>query len=214
MGPITLGMQALNRTSGTQSPTLVSKASDTQSGSAPAKASALQTPLGPTDSGSRKAARSSTNLGAMMSSGLKIGAAVMGVIIGASALTGCASTSGTYQGPSYAEIHRATLTWESPTGNTDGTSFHDENGDGRIDGVRGFIVYRGDSPRAANGAYADSRELTNPDCKSRGGRTLCTYAWNGLPSGTHYFSVKAYKEITPGNRSISDFSNEASKTIP
>ncbi len=207
-------MQVQKHSAGAPQTTGTSAAARTGAAAPASSVSPLRIPLGPGSDGLAKTKRTPTNLGAMVSTGLKIGVAVMGVMIGAAALTGCASTSGVYQGPSYADAHRATLTWESPTGNTDGTTFHDENGDGRIDGVRGFIVYRGDGPRSANGGYAEARDLTRPDCKSRGGRTLCTYSWSGLPSGTHYFSVKAYKEITPGSRSISDYSNEAAKTIP
>lgn len=171
-------------------------------------------PLSPEAGTTARSARTPTNLGALVSTGFKAGVAALGVMIGAAGLTGCATPGSSYQGPSYAEIHRATLTWEAPTQNTDGSAFHDENGDGRIDGVRGYIVFRSDAPRAPGGDYDEARELTRPDCKSRGGRTLCTYAWENLPSGTHYFSVKAWKEPQPGTRSISDYSNEASKTIP
>lgn len=177
-------------------------------------AEATERPIAPLASSSSARGPAPTNLGALVATGLKVGVAALGVMIGAAGLTGCATQGTSYQGPSYAEIHRATLTWEAPTANTDGTRFHDENGDGRIDGVRGYIVFRGSAPRAPGGDYAEARELTRPDCKSRGGRTLCTYAWENLPSGTHYFSVKAWKEVTPGERSVSDFSNEASKTIP
>lgn len=158
--------------------------------------------------------QSPTSLSALVSTGLKVGVAALGVMIGAAGLTGCATPGSSYQGPSYSEYHRATLTWEAPTGNTDGTSFHDEDGDGRVDGVRGYIVYRGDAPRSPGGDYQEARELTRPDCSSQGARTLCTYAWENLPSGTHYFSVKAWKEVPSGTRHISDYSNEASKTIP
>ena len=80
----------------------------------------------------------------------------------------------------------ATLAWDAPTTNVDGTP---------IAGLAGFKIYYG----TASGTYTgivDVGSVTN-------------YAINNLAVGTYYFSVTAYDSVG----SESDFSNEVSKTV-
>lgn len=113
-----------------------------------------------------------------------------------------------------AEQPTATLSWEAPTANEDGP-FRDEDGDGVVDGVAGYIIYRGAQSRAVSGDYEESRDIGMPSCASAGAAGVqCTFTWDNLePGRTHYFAVKAYKEVG-GQRLESRFSNEASKLLP
>lgn len=97
----------------------------------------------------------------------------------------------------------ATLSWDVPTTNADGTSLND---------LAGYKIYYGissgnyglpiDKPLGSDGLSC--LVFTNPD------RTECTYTVTGLNSGTKYwFAVTAYD--TSGKES--DYSNEDSKAI-
>lgn len=83
----------------------------------------------------------------------------------------------------------ATLTWQAPTQNTDGSALTN------LDGFR--IVY-GTSANALN----QSIDVTNP--------SVTSHVIDQLASGTWYFAVKAYNSL--GEES--DVSNVASKTLP
>ena len=80
----------------------------------------------------------------------------------------------------------ATLSWDAPATNTDGTELTD---------LAGYKVYYGTSPGTYD-SVIDAEDVT-------------TYTINDLPPATYYFSVTAYDEI--GNES--GYSNEVSKTI-
>lgn len=83
----------------------------------------------------------------------------------------------------------ATLTWQAPTQNTDGTS---------LAGLAGYFIVYGKSADA----LTQTVDLKNP--------SLTTYVVEPLTSGTWYFAVKAYTS----SGAESDKSNIASKTIP
>jgi hypothetical protein len=83
----------------------------------------------------------------------------------------------------------ATLSWQPPTQNEDGTA---------LTNLAGFRVNYGTS----SSSLTQQVNLTNPG--------LSSYVISGLGSGTWYFAVKAY--TTSGVES--DLSNVASKTIP
>ena len=83
----------------------------------------------------------------------------------------------------------ATLSWQAPTENNDGTP---------LTNLGGYRIAYGTSPSA----FTKTVNLTNPG--------LTTYTITDLSSGTWYFAVKAY--TTSGVES--DLSNVASKTIP
>lgn len=80
----------------------------------------------------------------------------------------------------------ATLTWDAPTTNADGTPLTD---------LAGYKVYYGIS----SGNYTVSIDVGN----------VTTYKIDDLSPGTYYFAVTAYD--TSGNES--DYSNEVSKVI-
>ncbi len=81
----------------------------------------------------------------------------------------------------------ATLTWDPPTTNADGTPLTD---------LAGYKVYYG----TESGNYSQSIDVGN----------VTTYTVSGLTNGqTYYFAVTAYD--TSGNES--DYSNERAKTI-
>jgi hypothetical protein len=81
----------------------------------------------------------------------------------------------------------ATLTWEAPTANADGST--------PLNDLAGFKVYS----KLGGGAYGTAIDVGNK----------LTYAFNNLSSGTHTFRVSAYD--TSGNESTS--TAEVSKTI-
>ena len=81
----------------------------------------------------------------------------------------------------------ATLSWDAPTTNTDGTELTD---------LAGYKVYYGTSPGTYD-SIIDAEDVT-------------TYTITDLSAATYYFAVTAYDEI--GNES--GYSNEVSKTTP
>jgi hypothetical protein len=82
----------------------------------------------------------------------------------------------------------ATLSWTSPTQNTDGSA---------VSNLAGYRIYHGTSANNLNAMI----QVSNP------GITL--YVVDSLPAGAHYFSITAYN--TSGAES--DRSAVASKTI-
>jgi hypothetical protein len=87
------------------------------------------------------------------------------------------------------QVGSATLTWQAPTQNTDGTSLAD---------LAGYFIVYGKSASA----LTQTVDLKNP--------SLTTYVVESLTSGTWYFAVKAYTS----KGAESDKSNIATKTIP
>ena len=81
----------------------------------------------------------------------------------------------------------ATLSWDAPTTNTDGTELTD---------LTGYKVYYGTS----SGVYDNVIDVAD----------VTTYTLTDIAPATYYFAVTAYDEL--GNES--DYSNEVSKTIP
>ncbi len=87
----------------------------------------------------------------------------------------------------------AILTWTAPTQNTDGTPLTD---------LAGFKLYLGTTP---GGPYPVSVDIADP--------TATTFTVPNLTEGTTYYFVStAYNSASPVQES--DFSNEATKTIP
>lgn len=82
----------------------------------------------------------------------------------------------------------ATLSWQAPTTNVDGTELTD---------LAGFKIYYG----KASGTYSEVTDINNP--------LTTEYMIEGLAEGTYYFAATAYDVM--GNES--DYSNEVSKTI-
>jgi hypothetical protein len=80
----------------------------------------------------------------------------------------------------------ATLSWDPPTTNADGTP---------LDDLAGYIIYYGTS----SGSYSQNIDAGD----------VTTYIVADLNDGTYYFAVTAYD--TSGNES--EYSNEVSKTI-
>lgn len=95
----------------------------------------------------------------------------------------------------------ATLKWEAPTKNTDGTPLTD---------LAGYKIYydpvsRGyDHKEPKKKLALDDKELK---CKKIDTKTECTYIVSNLGGGTHYFSVTAYTKS--GKESV--YSNEVKK---
>src|SRR6185503_7377847 len=83
----------------------------------------------------------------------------------------------------------ATLSWQPPTTNTDGTP---------LTNLAGYKISWGTSP----GNYSSSATIMNPG--------LTRYVVENLTPNTYYFAVKAVNSA--GTESA--FSNAASKTIP
>lgn len=100
--------------------------------------------------------------------------------------------------------YTATLSWDAPNTNTDGSCLTD---------LAGFTVYYG----TASGSYsynqtlaadtASCREMTTNTC---GAIQRCSYSVQGLSAATWYFAVAAYN----ASGVYSALSNEASKTLP
>jgi len=84
----------------------------------------------------------------------------------------------------------ATLTWEAPTTNQDGTA--------PLTDLAGYVVRYGTSP----GSYTSNVRLYD--------RTLTTYGVTNVPSGTYYFVVQAFDT----SNNLSPNSEEVSKIIP
>ena len=82
----------------------------------------------------------------------------------------------------------ATLSWQPPTTNTDGTP---------LTNLAGYKIYWGTTP----GNYSSSATIMNPG--------LTRYVVESLTPNTYYFAVKAVNSV--GTESV--FSNAASKTI-
>jgi hypothetical protein len=100
----------------------------------------------------------------------------------------------------------ATLTWEAPTTNADGSA--------PLTDLAGYTVYYGATSRTAAGftAYDTALDVGNsPICALTGSGTLeCVHVLSGFTAGTTvYFAVTAYD--SGGNES--GYSNEASKTF-
>jgi hypothetical protein len=89
-----------------------------------------------------------------------------------------------YAGKVYSGL--ATLSWDPPTTNADGTPLTD---------LAGYKVYYG----TVSGSYSQNINVGN----------ITTYTVADLNNGTYYFAVTAYN--TSGNES--EYSNEVSKTI-
>lgn len=89
-------------------------------------------------------------------------------------------------GSGNASGNSATLTWEAPTTNVDGTPIND---------LAGFKIYYGTS----SGNYTQAVDAGN----------ATTYTFNNLSPGMYYFTVTAYD--TSGYES--GFSNEVSKAL-
>ncbi len=102
----------------------------------------------------------------------------------------------------------ATLTWEPPTKNTDGTPitglagyniYYDIVSQGYLKKAPRIKVTVEDSNLRCN--RIDGRKAGKPD------RTECTYTISDPGPGTHYFAVTAYTH----SGTESDFSNEVKK---
>lgn len=81
----------------------------------------------------------------------------------------------------------ATLSWDAPTTNADGTS---------LDDLAGYKIYYGTS----SGNYTDMIDITDPKKNNQ--------IVESLASGTYYFAATAYDT----SENESDFSNEVNKT--
>jgi hypothetical protein len=81
-----------------------------------------------------------------------------------------------------------TLSWEAPTGNSDGSA---------LVNLTGYKVYYG----SASGNYTQQIRISNPG--------LNTYVVDNLPPGQYYFAVTAYNSL--GEES--DYSPEISATV-
>ncbi len=93
----------------------------------------------------------------------------------------------------WAHAGEAELTWSAPTQNTDGTPLTD---------LAGFKIYLG---QVQGGPYPVTIDIPDP--------TATTFTVPGLTEGlTYYFVTTAYNSADPVQES--DFSNEATKTIP
>ena len=96
-------------------------------------------------------------------------------------------TGGCGDGGSGGGTENTTLSWDTPTNNTDGTELTD---------LAGYKVYYGTS----SGVYDNVIDVAD----------VTTYTLTDISPATYYFAVTAYDEL--GNES--DYSNEVSKTIP
>lgn len=119
---------------------------------------------------------STSGLAASVAAGSATITAVFGSISGTTSLT---VTSATTAGS-------ATLAWDAPTTNIDGTPLTD---------LTGYKIYFGTS----SGNYTSVIDVGN----------ITTYTVSNLSSGTYYFAVRSYD----ASGIESDFSNEASKSI-
>jgi hypothetical protein len=120
---------------------------------------------------------------------------IFAAVLAGALLAGCggAQTEATASGTNAAPVTpgatgAATLSWASPTQNTDGSA---------VTNLAGYRIYHGTSANALNTMI----QVSNP------GITL--YVVDSLATGTHYFAVTAYN--TAGAES--DRSAVASKTV-
>lgn len=102
--------------------------------------------------------------------------------------TTISAASGSISGSALLSVvdRSATLSWDAPTTNTDGTALTD---------LKGYKLYYG----SASGSYGASIDVRN----------VTSYTINNLAPGTYYFAVTAYN--TAGTES--GYSNEAGKVI-
>lgn len=108
-------------------------------------------------------------------------------------LTGCGVDSSGGTGAQQGGQNSATLSWEAPTTNADGTALTD---------LAGYKVYYG----KASGAYTEIKDVGPTDTPGTPEYTVAD-----LESGSHYyFAITAYD--TSGNES--NFSEEVYKDIP
>jgi hypothetical protein len=105
-------------------------------------------------------------------------------------ITACGGGGGSVEGSGgssgNASSNSATLIWEAPTTNADGTPRND---------LAGFKIYYGTSP----GNYTDSIDAGN----------ATTYTFSNLSNGTYYVAVTVYDL----NGIESDYSSEVVKVI-
>jgi hypothetical protein len=106
---------------------------------------------------------------------------------------GCGGGSG---GNNKGEPSPATLSWDAPTTNADGSE---------LDDLAGYKVYFGYSSRN----YTEFIDIGMPPCQKNDGKTTCTYTLTSIPANIYFFAVTAYD--TSGN--MSTYSNEVRKTI-
>jgi len=102
-------------------------------------------------------------------------------------ITGGCGDGGSGSVTSGGGTENATLSWDAPTTNTDGTDLTD---------LAGYKLYYGTSPGTYD-SVIDAAKVT-------------TYTVSDLTPATYYFAVTAYDE--GGNES--NYSNEVSKTVP
>ena len=102
--------------------------------------------------------------------------------------TGVVADSGAANSSATSGAGSATLSWQAPSVNTDGTE---------ITSLAGYRIYYG----ASADALTETIEVT--------GETVTTYVVDGLSSGTYYFAVTAL--AADGQEST--LSDAASKTI-
>jgi hypothetical protein len=112
-----------------------------------------------------------------------------GIVIGVSDGTASASLGAFSLSVQAVASGSATLSWQPPTTNTDGSS---------LTNLAGYKVYWGTTA----GNYPNSVAVNNPG--------ITTYVVENLTPNTYYFAVKAFNSVGVE----STWSNSASKTIP
>ena len=118
----------------------------------------------------------------------EVGTTTAGIVIGVSDGAASASLGAFSISVQAVASGSATLSWQPPTTNSDGSP---------LTNLAGYRVYWGTTP----GSYASSATVTNPG--------ITSYVVESLTPNTYYFAVKAIN--TTGVESV--FSNSASKTI-
>lgn len=111
-------------------------------------------------------------------------------------LTACGVDSSGVSSPVQEDSTSATLSWEPPTTNLDGTPLID---------LAGFKVYHGKE----SGNYTEEVDVESSSCQEMENKTECTFTIENLDAGKHFFTVTAYD--TSGNES--QYADEVSKTI-
>jgi hypothetical protein len=101
-------------------------------------------------------------------------------------LYNCGGGGSSDNNPPAPQVNTATLTWDAPTTNADGTPLTD---------LAGYKIYYG----TTSGNYTEVMDVGN----------VITYKVEGLQPGTYYFAVTAYDNL----RNESGYLNEVSKTI-